>query len=101
MNRPSLTSVVAFQRVTELTGLWPRINGPQLPDHGDARASRSSHYRPKGRHPKEWLRPFHGVATACLDHYLGWRRTIEALGELSLKQYPNIKVGENFTGYKK
>jgi hypothetical protein len=26
------------------------------------------------------LRPFHGVATKYLDHYLGWRRTIEALG---------------------
>jgi transposase-like protein len=26
---------------------------------------------------KEWLRPFHGVATKYLDHYLGWRRTIE------------------------
>lgn len=29
---------------------------------------------------KEWLRPFHGVATKYLDHYLGWRRTVEALG---------------------
>jgi transposase-like protein len=29
---------------------------------------------------KEWLRPFHGVATKYLDHYLGWRRTAEALG---------------------
>jgi len=29
---------------------------------------------------KEWLRPFHGVATRYLDHYLGWRRTVEALG---------------------
>jgi len=29
---------------------------------------------------KEWLRPFHGVATKYLDHYLGWRRTLEALG---------------------
>lgn len=30
---------------------------------------------------KEWLRPFHGVATKYLDHYLGWRRTIEVLGD--------------------
>lgn len=30
---------------------------------------------------KEWLRPFHGVATKYLDHYLGWRRTVEALGD--------------------
>jgi transposase-like protein len=29
---------------------------------------------------KEWLRPFHGVATKYLDHYLGWRRAVEALG---------------------
>jgi transposase-like protein len=29
---------------------------------------------------KEWLRPFHGVATEYLDHYLGWRRAVEALG---------------------
>jgi transposase-like protein len=35
---------------------------------------------------KEWLRPFHGVATAYLDHYLGWRRTIEALGDTAKQQ---------------
>ena len=29
---------------------------------------------------KAWLRPFHGVATKYLDHYLGWRRAVEALG---------------------
>lgn len=29
---------------------------------------------------KEWLRPFHGVATKYLGNYLGWRRTLEALG---------------------
>jgi hypothetical protein len=36
---------------------------------------------------KEWLRPFHGVATAYLEHYLGWRRTIEALGHAAKPQY--------------
>ena len=30
---------------------------------------------------KEWMRRFHGVATANLPSYLSWRRTIEALGE--------------------
>ncbi len=30
---------------------------------------------------KEWLRRFHGVATKNLPNYLGWRRTLEALGE--------------------
>jgi transposase-like protein len=29
---------------------------------------------------KEWLRRFHGVATKNLPNYLGWRRTLEALG---------------------
>lgn len=29
---------------------------------------------------KEWLRPFHGVATKNLTHYLGWRRTLETIG---------------------
>ena len=30
---------------------------------------------------KEWLRPFHGVATKNLPNYLGWRRAIEAWGD--------------------
>ncbi len=29
---------------------------------------------------KEWLRRFRGVATRNLPNYLGWRRTLEALG---------------------
>lgn len=29
---------------------------------------------------KEWARRFHGVATKYLDRYLGWRRTLEAVG---------------------
>ena len=29
---------------------------------------------------KEWLRPFHGVATKYLGNYLGWCRTLEAFG---------------------
>jgi hypothetical protein len=29
---------------------------------------------------KEWLRRFHGVATKNLPNYLGWCRTLEALG---------------------
>ena len=30
---------------------------------------------------KEWLRRFHGVATKNLPNYLGWRRTLEAMGQ--------------------
>jgi transposase-like protein len=29
---------------------------------------------------KEWMKPFHGVATAYLSNYLGWRRLIERCG---------------------
>jgi transposase-like protein len=32
---------------------------------------------------KEWLRPFHGVATKNLPNYLSWRRTVEALAAAS------------------
>jgi len=35
---------------------------------------------------KEWLRPFHGVATAYLDHYPGWRRLVEAFGDDASRQ---------------
>ena len=30
---------------------------------------------------KQWLRPFHGVATKNLPNYLGWRRALEAFGQ--------------------
>ena len=30
---------------------------------------------------KEWMRRFYGVVTKYLDHYLGWHRMIETLGE--------------------
>ena len=35
---------------------------------------------------KEWMRRFHGVATANLPNYLSWRRTIEALGNRSTQE---------------
>ena len=35
---------------------------------------------------KEWMRRFHGVATANLANYLSWRRTIEALGDRSRQE---------------
>jgi hypothetical protein len=30
---------------------------------------------------KDWMRPFKGVASWYLPSYLGWRRTIERLGD--------------------
>jgi hypothetical protein len=32
---------------------------------------------------KEWLRRFHGVATKNLPNYLGWRRALEAWGDVA------------------
>lgn len=40
---------------------------------------------------EEWLRRFHGVATKNLPNYLGWRRTLEALG-------PSITPGDWILG---
>jgi len=43
---------------------------------------------------KEWLRPFHGVATKNLSHYLGWRRTLEAFGHIKdPSQWLNAALG--------
>ena len=43
---------------------------------------------------KEWLRPFHGVATKNLSHYLGWRRTLEAFGHVKdPSQWLNAALG--------
>lgn len=52
---------------------------------------------------KEWLRPFHGVATKYLGNYLGWRRTLEALGANAeqrgwLQSAVGIKVCQQTTG---
>jgi len=52
---------------------------------------------------KEWLRPFHGVATKYLGNYLGWRRTLEALGadaekSVWLLSAVGIKVCQQATG---
>ena len=35
---------------------------------------------------KQWMLHFHGVATRNLPNYLGWRRTIEALGAAAAPQ---------------
>jgi transposase-like protein len=52
---------------------------------------------------KEWLRPFHGVATKYLGNYLGWRRTLEALGTGAeqcswLRSAVGVRVCQQATG---
>ena len=49
----------------------------ELPEAPDLHANNVNAYHSR---LKEWMRRFHGVATANLPSYLSWRRTIEALG---------------------
>ncbi len=45
---------------------------------------------------KDWMRRFHGVSTKYLDHYLGWRRMIEAFGEhLNSTLWLTLSIGRH------
>jgi len=75
--------IVGFARRAEIPCcILPKPGGP-MPTAPSLHINNVNAYH--GR-LKEWLRPFHGVATAYLDHYLGWRRTIEAIGNTEERQ---------------
>jgi transposase-like protein len=70
-------AIVSFARKAKIPCcILPKPGGPR-PEAPDLHINNVNAYH--GR-LKEWLRPFHGVATKYLDRYLGWRRTVEALG---------------------
>ena len=70
-------AIVSFARKAKIPCcILPKPGGPR-PEAPNLHINNVNGYH--GR-LKEWLRPFHGVATEYLDHYLGWRRTVEALG---------------------
>lgn len=70
-------AIVAFARRAGIaTHVLPRPGKPD-PNAPDFHLNNVNAYH--GR-LKEWLRRFHGVATKNLPNYLGWRRTLEALG---------------------
>jgi transposase-like protein len=72
------TAIVAFARRAGIpTHILP-VPGKPNPQAPDFHINNVNAYH--GR-LKEWLRPFHGVATKNLPNYLGWRRTLEALGQ--------------------
>lgn len=72
------TAIVAFARKAGIpTHILPMPGKPQ-PNAPDFHINNVNAYH--GR-LKEWLRRFHGVATKNLLNYLGWRRTLEALGQ--------------------
>ena len=71
-------AIVAFARRTGLpVQVLPAPGGPR-PDAPQFHINNVNGYH--GRF-KEWMRRFHGVATKNLPNYLGWRRTLEALGQ--------------------
>jgi transposase-like protein len=72
------TAIVAFARRAGIAAhVLPRPGKPN-PQAPDFHLNNVNAYH--GR-LKEWLRRFHGVATKNLPNYLGWRRTLEALGQ--------------------
>jgi transposase-like protein len=72
------TAIVAFARRAGIpTHILP-VPGKPNPQAPDFHINNVNAYHSR---LKEWLRPFHGVATKNLPNYLGWRRTLEALGQ--------------------
>jgi transposase-like protein len=76
-------AIVSFARKAKIPCcILPKPGGPR-PEAPNLHINNVNGYH--GR-LKEWLRPFHGVATEYLDHYLGWRRIVEALGDDAKQQ---------------
>ena len=72
------TAIVAFARRARIpTHILPMPGKPN-PKAPDFHINNVNAYHSR---LKEWLRPFHGVATKNLPNYLGWRRILEALGQ--------------------
>ena len=71
------TAIKAFARRAGITFHVLPAPGIPRPEAPDLHINNVNAYH--GR-LKEWMRRFHGVATANLPNYLSWRRTIEALG---------------------
>jgi transposase-like protein len=72
------TAIVAFARRAGIAAHILPMPGKPNPKAPDFHLNNVNAYH--GR-LKEWLRRFHGVATKNLPNYLGWRRTLEALGQ--------------------
>ena len=77
------TAIVAFARRAGIAAHVLPSPGKPNPQAPDFHLNNVNAYH--GR-LKEWLRRFHGVATKNLPHYLGWRRTLEALGQQATPQ---------------
>lgn len=72
------SAIVAFARKAGIpTHILPAPGKPN-PQAPDFHINNVNAYHSR---LKEWMRRFHGVATKNLPNYLGWRRTLEALGQ--------------------
>jgi len=73
------SAIVAFARKAGIpTHILPAPGKPS-PQAPDFHINNVNAYHSR---LKEWMRRFHGVATKNLPNYLGWRRTLEALGAM-------------------
>lgn len=72
------TAIVAFARRAGIAAHILPMPGKPHPKAPDFHLNNVNAYHAR---LKEWLRRFHGVATKNLPNYLGWRRTLEALGQ--------------------
>jgi transposase-like protein len=72
------TAIVAFARRAGIPAHVLPVPGKPNPNAPDFHLNNVNAYHSR---LKEWLRRFHGVATKNLPNYLGWRRTLEALGQ--------------------
>jgi len=72
------TAIVAFARRAGIAAHILPMPGKPNPKAPDFHLNNVNAYHSR---LKEWLRRFHGVATKNLPNYLGWRRTLEALGQ--------------------
>ena len=73
------TAIVAFARRAGIAAHGLPMPGKPYPEAPEFHLNNVNAYHSR---LKEWLRRFHGVATKNLPNYLGWRRTLEALGPL-------------------
>lgn len=74
------SAITAFARRSKVKFHVLPAPGVPLPEAPDLHINNVNAYHSR---LKEWMRRFHGVATANLPSYLSWRRTIEALGTTS------------------
>jgi transposase-like protein len=72
------TAIVAFARRAGIPAHVLPMPGKPNPKEPDFHINNVNAYHSR---LKEWLCRFHGVATKNLPNYLGWRRTLEALGQ--------------------